>query len=147
MLKADKPANKILQLLNAAAQEMFSQPTCKLENITVIIFPNSPVTLKMGQGPWNRCEIKNQWRLSSCNFPGRPTSQTNTDHHAHTLSITFQHLPQNSARIGYTTEEALFISVQVSTDAVSTLWKVLKLVIRLWKQHSVQHAHKHVKQV
>ena len=58
----------------------------------------------------------------------------------HTLSIAFWHLRPNSARTGYATEEALFISVWLSTDTVSalqTVW-VLILVIRLWKQHSVQ---------
>ena len=30
----------------------------------------------------------------------------------HTPSIAFRHLPPNSARFSYTTEEALFISVQ-----------------------------------
>ena len=37
----------------------------------------------------------------------------------HTPSIAFRHLPPNSARIGYATEGALFISAQLSTDAVS----------------------------
>ena len=40
---------------------------------------------------------------------------------AHTLSIAFQHLPPNSAIIGYTTEAVLFISMQLSTNVVSTL--------------------------
>ena len=39
----------------------------------------------------------------------------------HTPSIAFQHLPPNSARFGYATEGALFISAQLSTDAVSAL--------------------------
>ena len=47
----------------------------------------------------------------------------------HILSITFQHLPPNSAGFGYATEGALFISVQLSTDAVGTLWKVWVLII------------------
>ena len=47
----------------------------------------------------------------------------------HTPSITFQHLPPNSAGFGYATEGALFISAQLSTDAVSTLWKVWVLII------------------
>ena len=55
----------------------------------------------------------------------------------HTLSIAFRHLPPNSARFGYATEEALFISMQLSTDAVSALRKVLVL-IRLWKPPSTQ---------
>ena len=55
----------------------------------------------------------------------------------HTLSIAFWHLPPNSARFGYATEGALFISVRVSTDVVSALQKVWVL-IRLWKQPSAQ---------
>ena len=42
----------------------------------------------------------------------------------HTPSIAFRHLPPNSARFSYATEGALFISVQLSSDAVSTLRKV-----------------------
>ena len=43
---------------------------------------------------------------------------------AHTPSIAFRHLPPNSARFSYATEGALFISAQLSTDAVSALQKV-----------------------
>ena len=50
---------------------------------------------------------------------------------------TFRHLPPNSARLSYATEGALFISAQLSTDAVSVLRKVWVL-IRLWKQPSAQ---------
>ena len=46
----------------------------------------------------------------------------------HTPSITFRHLPPNSARFGYATEGALFISAQLSTDAVSALRKVRVLI-------------------
>ena len=46
----------------------------------------------------------------------------------HTPSITFWHLPPNSARFSYATEGALFISVQLSTDTVSALWKVWVLI-------------------
>jgi len=53
----------------------------------------------------------------------------------HTPSIAFRHLPPNSARTGYATVGALFISAQLSTDAVSVLRKVCVL-IRLWKQHN-----------
>ena len=42
----------------------------------------------------------------------------------HTPSIAFRHLPPNSARFSYATEGALFISAQLSTDAVSALRKV-----------------------
>ena len=44
--------------------------------------------------------------------------------HSHTPSIAFRHLPPNPARFGYATEGALFISAQLSTDAVSALRKV-----------------------
>ena len=47
-------------------------------------------------------------------------------------STAFWHPPPNSARIGYPTEGALFISVQLSTIA-STLQKIWVL-ITLWKQ-------------
>ena len=43
----------------------------------------------------------------------------------HTPSITFRYLPPNSARFSYATEGALFISAQLSADAVSALRKVL----------------------
>ena len=55
----------------------------------------------------------------------------------HTPSTAFRHLPPNSARFGYATEGALFISVQLSNDAVSALRK-LRVLIRLWKQPSAQ---------
>ena len=47
----------------------------------------------------------------------------------------FPHLPPNSARFSYATQGTLFISAQLSTDAVSTLRKVWVL-IWLWKQPS-----------
>ena len=40
---------------------------------------------------------------------------------SHTPSIAFRHLPPNSARFSYATEGALFISAQLSSDAVSAL--------------------------
>ena len=46
----------------------------------------------------------------------------------HTPSIAFRHLPPNSARFGYTTEGALFISMQLSSDTVSALRKVWVLI-------------------
>ena len=46
----------------------------------------------------------------------------------HTPSVAFQHLPPNSARFSYVTEGALFISAQLSTDAVSALRKVSILI-------------------
>ena len=46
----------------------------------------------------------------------------------HTPSTVFRHLPPNSARFSYTTEGALFISAQLSSDAVSALRKVRVLI-------------------
>ena len=46
----------------------------------------------------------------------------------HTPSTAFRQLPPNSARSGYATEGALFISTQLSTDAVSALRKVRVLI-------------------
>ena len=43
---------------------------------------------------------------------------------SHTPSIAFRHLPPNSARFSYATEGALFISAQLSSEAVSALRKV-----------------------
>ena len=60
----------------------------------------------------------------------------------HSPSIAFHHLPPNSARIGYAAEGALFISAQLSTDAVSALRKVWVLTT-LWKQPSAQARNKH----
>ena len=54
----------------------------------------------------------------------------------HTPSIAFRHLPPNSARIAYATEGALFISAQASIDDVSAL-RMVWVLLRLWKQHSV----------
>ena len=48
-----------------------------------------------------------------------------TQHKTDTPSLAFRHLPPNSARIGYTTEGALFIFAHLSTDTVSALWKGL----------------------
>ena len=46
----------------------------------------------------------------------------------HTPSTAFRHLPPNSARFSYTTEGALFISMQLSSNAVSALQKVQVLI-------------------
>ena len=50
------------------------------------------------------------------------------DTRLHTPSISFRRLPPNSAITGYATEGALFISVHLSTDAVSILRKVWVLI-------------------
>ena len=46
----------------------------------------------------------------------------------HTPSIAFRHPPPNSARFSYATEGVLFISAQLSSDAVSALRKVWVLI-------------------
>ena len=46
----------------------------------------------------------------------------------HTPRITFRHPPPNSARFSYATEGILFISAQLSIDAVSALRKVRVLI-------------------
>ena len=51
-----------------------------------------------------------------------------TQQSVHTPSIDFRHLPPNSARFSYATEGALFISAQLSSDAVSALRKVPVLI-------------------
>ena len=62
------------------------------------------------------------------------SSQDQAQDQDHTPTIAFRHLPPNSARFNYATEGAIFISAQLSTDAVSALQKV----IRLWKEPSAQ---------
>ena len=59
------------------------------------------------------------------------------EHSTHTPSTAFRHLPPNSARFGYATQGALFISAQLSTDTVSALRKV-RVLITLWKQPSAK---------
>ena len=66
-----------------------------------------------------------------------PTSAGVRGRGSHIPSTAFRHLPPNSARTGYATEGAFFISAQLSTNAVSALTKVCVL-IRLWKKHSAQ---------
>ena len=46
----------------------------------------------------------------------------------HTPSVAFRHLPPNSDGFNYATEGALFISAQLSSDAVSALRKVRVLI-------------------
>ena len=75
--------------------------------------------------------------LLSCAMTGTKFMSHTNVHVAHTLSITFWHLPPNSARTSYATEGALFISAQLSTDTVSALWKV-RVLTRQWKQRSIQ---------
>ena len=69
-------------------------------------------------------------QLSTDAVSGPPKgSGTNTnDCRTHTPSTAFRHIPPNSARFSYATEGALFISAQLSTDAVSALRKVRVLI-------------------
>ena len=55
-------------------------------------------------------------------------ARAQTHSQAHTPSIAFRHPPPNSATFSYATEGALFISAQVSSDAVSALRKVRVLI-------------------
>ena len=71
---------------------------------------------KQGQLSTNVC------LMMSCNWcdPGQ-----------HIPSIAFRHPSPNSASFSYATEGALFISAQLSTDAVSALRKVRVLILSL----------------
>ena len=70
---------------------------------------------------------KGQLILISMHSP--PTVSASSERFGHTPSIAFRHLPPNSARLGYATEGALFISAQLSTDAVRALRKVRVLIM------------------
>ena len=54
----------------------------------------------------------------------------------HTPNTVFRHLPPDSARFSYATEGALFISAQLSSDAVSALRKV---PVPLAPKHARKH--------
>ena len=69
--------------------------------------------------------------------PREEREEQGRDRLLYTPSIAFRHLPPNSARFSYATEGALFISAQLSSDAVSALRKV-RVPIRLWKQPRAQ---------
>ena len=66
-----------------------------------------------------------------------PETWDDRDSHRLTYRVSLSGTFLQTAKIGYATEGALFVSAQLSTDAVSALEKVWVL-IRLWKQHSVQ---------
>ena len=55
-------------------------------------------------------------------------------------NFAFWHLPPNSARNGHATEGAIFVSTQLSTDAVSTLQNVWALVRLDTTLHQSTHA-------
>ena len=81
-----------------------------------------------------------KWRWAWLSFPGTET-KAHSEHRfpapsskaslsgTFLQSIAFRHLPPNSARFGYATEGALFISAQLSTDVVSALRKVRVLIL------------------
>ena len=77
------------------------------------------------------------WVMGLCH----PSDRYHKNQHVtiHTPSITFQHLPPNSARFSYVTEGALFISAQLSTSVVSTLWKVWVLIWLEKPKHACEH--------
>ena len=69
-----------------------------------------------------------------CNIKAKVVHRNRSDNHCNQSdacphsSIAFWHLPPNSARFSYTTEGALFISAQISSDAVSALQTVQVLI-------------------
>ena len=95
-----------------------------------------PSALPLGQGfcretTWRR-EARRGEADSDSNQPltclapyrwTKPARETSRGSHTstHTPSIAFRHLPRNSARFSCATEGVLFISAQLSTDAVSAL--------------------------
>ena len=68
--------------------------------------------------------------LGGTGLPKTGAEREVTERHtpSHTPSIAFRHLPPNFARFSYATERALFISAQLSTNAVSALRKVQVLI-------------------
>ena len=57
--------------------------------------------------------------LTSWVVPERWAKVSSPQRGTHTPSIAFRHLPPNSARFSYATEGVVFISAQLSSDAVS----------------------------
>ena len=118
-------------------------PSRKYYGAHVIIFWDGPADiyapvwlwgrplLRLASGLWN---LKTYTQTSSNKFVRiffffslyQPITSSHSVYH--TPSTAFRHLLPKSARFGYTTEGALFISMQLSTDAVSTLWKVWVLI-------------------
>ena len=62
---------------------------------------------------------------------------------SHTPTVSFRHVPPNSARIGYATERALFLSARLATDAVSALRKVWVNNKDCGSSTASKHARKH----
>ena len=63
--------------------------------------------------------------------PGRRGTASPEEGLRHTPSIAFRHFPPNSARFSYATKGALFISAQLSSDAVSALRGKVRVLIKL----------------
>ena len=80
-------------------------------------------------------KLSDRNRLTTGCVPRRKRGPT------HTPSIAFRHRPPNSARNGYAIERTLFISAQLSADAVIAFRKVWVL-IKPWKHHRPKYARK-----
>ena len=89
-------------------------------------FHSAPVSI-VG---WPWCSVQTVQRSELvCRLSYAVGRDSHTPHtQRHTPSIAFRHLPPNSARFRYATEGALFISAQLSSDAVSALRKVRVLI-------------------
>jgi len=78
-------------------------------------------------------DVKTECRMAYSLVPGSSVGYTDLESYArngrgHTPSIAFRHFPPNSAGFSYATERALFISAQLSSDAVSALRKLRVLI-------------------
>ena len=85
-----------------------------------------PFIIMQSKGIFVMLFIDNKYSIFRC-MPLEDTFQWRTftkSTMAHTSSIAFRNLPPNSARIGYATKRAPFISSQLSLDAVSALRNV-----------------------
>ena len=107
----------------------FSRPSCRDSNPQPFSHESGALTTELSPPRWVG---GGEFRAG-----GRGLKEGPGDGLLHTASTAFRHLPPNSARFSYATEGALFISVQLSTDAVSALRKV-RVLIRLWKQPSAK---------
>ena len=72
------------------------------------------------------------------NPPPPPLLCTPPPPHPHTSSIAFRTFLQTLPELIRPLKGALFIDAQLSTYAVSALWKIWVRVTRLWKQHSIE---------
>ena len=95
---------------------------------------------------WDSEGVKNDGQMAENIMFHFRSHQNDTYYRVHYPSLAFRHLKssKNSVRIGYATEGALFISAQLSTDAVSALRKVRVLTRRGSNTASnSKHARKH----